>query len=181
MKEDISKDEYLGSCQVAVLPVPYLNRSKAKSIKKELFPGGAPAGRESDISDLNRIAEPVDRRYDDDNDNDNGNDQDSYYDELLMTRMADDPDLMVNRMRLEEAAAARLPSVGVSRIVLEGLGAFIVVTSLMAFMWGFIRLKSGRSNMPSMSTCYTVDDRRGPLHEVESRSRYFKLQATTSL
>ncbi|XP_065082699.1 uncharacterized protein Lrt [Ochlerotatus camptorhynchus] len=178
MKEDISKDEYLGSCQVAVLPVPYLDRAKAKSIKKELFPGIAPADRESDISDLNRIAEPGNRRYDDENDSDN---QDSYYDELLMTRMADDPDLMFNRMRLEEAAAARLPSVGVSRIVLEGLGAFIVVTSMMAFIWGFIRLKSGRSNLPSMSTCYTVDERRGPLHEVESRSRYFKLQATTSL
>lgn len=179
MKEDISKDEYLGACQVTVLPVPYLNRSKGKSIKKELFPGIAPVGRESDISDWNRIAEPVDRRYDDETDN--GSDQDSYYDELLMTRMADDPDLMINRMRLEEAAAARLPSVGVSRIVLEGLGAFIVVTSMMAFIWGFIRLKTGQSNMPSMSTCYTVDDRRGPLHEVESRSRYFKLQATTSL
>lgn len=175
LKEDISKDEYLGSCHVAVLPPPFLNRSKAKSIKKELFRGDS-TPRESDISDMNRIN---DRRIDEvDGD---GDEPDSYYDELLMTRMADDPDLPVNRIRLEEAAAARLPSVGISRIVLEGLGAFILVTSVMAFIWGFIRLKSGRSNMPSMSTCYTVDDRRGPLHEVESRSRYFKLQATTSL
>ncbi|XP_019527216.3 uncharacterized protein LOC109399235 isoform X1 [Aedes albopictus] len=185
MKEDISKDEYLGACQVTVLPPPFLNRSKAKSIKKELFPGSSvPSTSESDISDMNRIAES-DRRNDKDEtdtvEDGGAGESDSYYDELLMTRMADDPDLAINRMRLEEDAAARMPSVAVSRIVLEGLGAFIVVTSLMAFIWGFIRLKSGRSNMPSMSTCYTVDDRRGPLHEVESRSRYFKLQATTSL
>ncbi|XP_062533539.1 uncharacterized protein LOC134202548 [Armigeres subalbatus] len=185
MKEDISKDEYLGSCQVAVLPTPYVNRSKTKSIKKELIPGAAPTTRESDISDISRIVDNEQRNDEQDDDNmdvgGGAGESDSYYDELLMTRMADDPDLMINRMRLEEDAAARLPSVGVSRIVLEGLGAFIMVTTVMAFIWGFIRLKSGRSNMPSMSTCYTVDDRRGPLHEVESRNRYFKLQATTSL
>uniref|UniRef100_A0A1Q3F951 Putative conserved plasma membrane protein n=1 Tax=Culex tarsalis TaxID=7177 RepID=A0A1Q3F951_CULTA len=176
MKEDISKDEYLGACQVTILPVPHQNRTKSKSIKKELY-SGSKAG-ETDISDLNRIAE-ADRA---DNDDDDETDQSAYYDEMLMSRMADDPDTPFNRMRLEEAAAAKLPSVGVSRMVLEGLGAVIILTSLMAFIWGFIRLKSGRSNIPSMSTCYTVDERRGTIgHEVESRSRYFKLQATTSL
>ncbi|XP_039442057.1 leucine-rich repeat-containing G-protein coupled receptor 4 isoform X2 [Culex pipiens pallens] len=177
MKEDISKDEYLGACQIAILPVPNQNRTKSKSIKKELYSGSGKPG-ETDISDLNRIAE-ADRV---DNEGDAGEDQSAYYDEMLMSRMADDPDTPFNRMRLEEAAAAKLPSVGVSRMVLEGLGAVIIVTSLMAFIWGFIRLKSGRSNIPSMSTCYTVDERRGTVgHEVESRSRYFKLQATTSL
>lgn len=181
MKEDISKDEYLGACQIAILPVPHQNRTKSKSIKKELYSGSGKPG-ETDISDLNRIVE-ADRTNNDDDD-DAGGDQSgaAYYDEMLMSRMADDPDTPFNRMRLEEAAAAKLPSVGVSRVVLEGLGAVIIVTSLMAFIWGFIRLKSGRSNIPSMSTCYTVDERRGTVgHEVESRSRYFKLQATTSL
>lgn len=179
MKEDISKDEYLGACQIAILPVPNQNRTKSKSIKKELYSGSGKPG-ETDISDLNRIAE-ADRA---DDEGDAGEDQSgaAYYDEMLMSRMADDPDTPFNRMRLEEAAAAKLPSVGVSRMVLEGLGAVIIMTSLMAFIWGFIRLKSGRSNIPSMSTCYTVDERRGTVgHEAESRSRYFKLQATTSL
>ncbi|XP_055621734.1 uncharacterized protein LOC129765436 [Toxorhynchites rutilus septentrionalis] len=179
MKEDISKDEYLGACKTEILPAPYINRVKSKSIKKELFSGSGVRSRssgasESDISDLSRMAEAS--RQDDEAD-----DAGSYYDEVLLSRMADDPELALNRMRLEEAAAARLPSVGVSRIVLEGLAAIIIVTSLMAFIWGFIRLKAGRNNIPSMSTCYAVDARRATLHDVESRSRYFKLQATTSL
>ncbi|XP_058464406.1 uncharacterized protein LOC131438410 [Malaya genurostris] len=186
LKEDISKDEFLGSCQVMILPVPYLNRTKSKSKKKELAqmnePHSLPSipartiNRDTDISNLNRIAE-ADRQADE------ADDAGAYYDEMFDGRMvAEDADMMAfNRMRLEEAAAARLSSVGVSRIVLEGLGTVIVLTSLMASVWAFIRLKSGHRNIPSMSTCYTVDDRRGTLQEIESRSRYFKLQATTSL
>ncbi|XP_055538269.1 uncharacterized protein LOC129725896 isoform X1 [Wyeomyia smithii] len=185
MKEDISKDEYLGVCQVATLPVSVPIRTKSKSIKKELVQLNAPqspptsrtAAKESDISDLSRIADGD--RQDDDTD-----EAGSYYDEMLggIDQAGSDSDMeALHRMRLEEAAAAKLPSVGVSRAVLEGLGAFIILTSVMAFIWGFIRLKSGHRNMPSMSTCYTVDERRGTLHEIESRSRYFKLQATTSL
>ncbi|XP_058836323.1 uncharacterized protein LOC131692928 [Topomyia yanbarensis] len=182
MKEDISKDEFLGSCQMTILPVPYVNRTKNKSIKKELVQINdprslplAPAEEtdgETDISDLNRIAE-ADRQADE------ADRAGAYYDEMFGGRTAAEE--AFNRMRLEEDEAARLPSVGASRILLEGLGTIIVLTSLMAFIWAFIRLKSGQRNIPSMSTCYTVDDRRGALQEIESRSRYFKLQATTTL
>ncbi|XP_055606507.1 uncharacterized protein LOC129754445 [Uranotaenia lowii] len=179
MKEDISKDEFLGACQVTILPAPIVNRTKSRSIKKELFPANAAQNypSNSDISDLDRIAGSD--HQDDDSDTEDG----SYYDDMLQDRAEDqNPELTAfDRMRLAEDAAARLPSVGVSRMVLEGLGAIIILTSLMAFIWGFIRLKSGYGSMPSMSNCYSIDDRRGTIHEAESRNRYFKLQATTSL
>ncbi|XP_058053682.1 uncharacterized protein LOC131205551 [Anopheles bellator] len=205
MKEDISKDEYLGACQLATLPQPHASPTKRKSIKKELQISVRQTN-ESDISDFDRISS--DFRHDDRNGdellNDDGaadggeaaNEDDgrglddaggSDYedDEMLSKHLYDDPDfrqLEERRFRLAEEAAIRLPSVRGSRMLLEGLGTIIIITSLIAFVWGFLRFKGGANRgLPSVSTCYTVDDRRSSSQDVESRSRYFKLQATTSL
>ncbi|ETN62672.1 leucine-rich transmembrane protein [Anopheles darlingi] len=219
MKEDISKDEYLGTCQVATLPQPHRSPSKRKSIKKELQISTRQTN-ESDISDLDRISsdfrhEDQDRDEllndggDDDDDNDSNNDEDvdetgengdvkiapgqdsTDYDdddETLSKHLRDDPEFRqlqeLRRFRLTEAEDARLPSVRGGRMLLEGLGTIIIITSLIAFVWGFLRYKGEhRGVLPSMSTCYTVDERRQRTsnQDVESRSRYFKLQATTSL
>uniref|UniRef100_A0A182J8T0 Uncharacterized protein n=1 Tax=Anopheles atroparvus TaxID=41427 RepID=A0A182J8T0_ANOAO len=216
MKEDISKDEYLGACQVATLPPPHLNPTKRKSIKKDLQISTRQTN-ESDISDLGRMANSfrhddqnrdellkgnVDDENGDNDDNDDDADDDEEdsdesdidrsehtdgeigeYDdtgELLTNHIRDDPDF--RRFRLAEAEAARLPSVHGGRVLLEGLGTIIIITSLVAFVWGYLRYRGKNRGLPSMSTCYTVDDRRRAGHQdVESRSRYFKLQATTSL
>ncbi|XP_058166456.1 uncharacterized protein LOC131281209 [Anopheles ziemanni] len=207
LKEDISKDEYLGACEVATLPPPHLNPTKRKSIKKELQISTRQTN-ESDISDLGRMANSF--RHDDqnrdellkDNGNDDEEDQDGDgsdgdeeedaddsdgdigeydgTDEMPANHVREDSDF--RRFRLAEAEAARLPSVHGGRVLLEGLGTIIIITSLVAFVWGYLRYRGKNRGLPSMSTCYTVDDRRRTAHQdVESRSRYFKLQATTSL
>ncbi|XP_050090248.1 uncharacterized protein LOC126574225 [Anopheles aquasalis] len=221
MKEDISKDEYLGTCQVATLPQPHRSPSKRKSIKKELQISTRQTN-ESDISDLDRISsdfrhEDQDRDEllndggdsdGDDDDESSNNDDDGDEtgengdgktapqdgtdydddDETLSKHLRDDPEFRqlqeLRRFRLTEAEDARLPSVRGGRMLLEGLGTIIIITSLIAFVWGFLRYKGEhRGVLPSMSTCYTVDERRqrSSNQDVESRSRYFKLQATTSL
>uniref|UniRef100_A0A182NI14 LRRCT domain-containing protein n=1 Tax=Anopheles dirus TaxID=7168 RepID=A0A182NI14_9DIPT len=223
MKEDISKDEYLGACQVSTLPRPHVNPVRRKSIKKELQMSTRQAN-ESDISDFERISSDFrndDRNRDellkgnsdedDDNDeeddvqpgtkesdridhpgsdpleyddtSDGSDDDDDDGDEsvgVLSDHIRDDPDF--RQLRLAEAEAARLPSVHGGRVLLEGLGTIIIITSLVAFVWGLVRLKGENRHLPSMASCYAVDERRRSTHQdVESRSRYFKLQATTSL
>ncbi|XP_050073786.1 uncharacterized protein LOC126561588 [Anopheles maculipalpis] len=227
MKEDISKDEYLGACKAAALPRPHINTAKRKSIKKELLISTRQTN-ESDISDFDRIssefrrddrnrdellkgrdsdddeekveeeqedqvtdetdrvdhpvAETVD--YNDNSDMDNSSDEDEDGDEsvgVLSNHIRDDPDFRQLQLAAE-AEAARLPSVHGGRVLLEGLGTIIIITSLVAFIWGLVRFKGEHRHLPSMASCYAVDDRRRSSHQdVESRSRYFKLQATTSL
>uniref|UniRef100_A0A182QMV3 LRRCT domain-containing protein n=1 Tax=Anopheles farauti TaxID=69004 RepID=A0A182QMV3_9DIPT len=217
MKEDISRDEYLGACQVSTLPLPSVNQVRRKSIKKELQIATRQAN-ESDISDFDRISsdfrsddrnrdellkgnsgdsgendedagesDRIDRpgpdpvEYDDssDDDEDDGDGDESVG--VLSDHIRDDPDF--RQLQLAEAEAARLPSVHGGRVLLEGLGTIIIITSLVAFVWGMVRFKGDNRHLPSMASCYAVDERRrtGGHQEVESRSRYFKLQATTSL
>ncbi|XP_052898128.1 uncharacterized protein LOC128304926 isoform X1 [Anopheles moucheti] len=219
MKEDISKDEYLGACKVSSLPRPQINTTKQKSVKKELQISTRQTN-ESDISDFDRIssdfrhddrnrdellkgnaddedavqdAEESDRidhavpdtlDYNDDSDADNDSDDDEDSDEsvgVLSNHIRDDPDFRQLQLAAE-AEAARLPSVHGGRVLLEGLGTIIIITSLVAFIWGLVRFKGEHRHLPSMASCYAVDERRRSSHQdVESRSRYFKLQATTSL
>ncbi|XP_040154884.1 uncharacterized protein LOC120895502 isoform X1 [Anopheles arabiensis] len=228
MKEDISKDEYLGVCQVATLPRPHINTVKRKSIKKELQISTRQTN-ESDISDFERISsdfrhdsdrdellkgnseddeddtpdqtnqgsDRIDHRVPDpldysdnnsdadgDSDDDNDENVDDDGDEsvgVLSNHIRDDPDFRQLQLAAE-AEVARLPSVHGGRVLLEGLGTIIIITSLVAFVWGLVRFKGEHRHLPSMASCYAVDERRrSPHQEVESRSRYFKLQATTSL
>uniref|UniRef100_A0A182XYQ4 Uncharacterized protein n=1 Tax=Anopheles stephensi TaxID=30069 RepID=A0A182XYQ4_ANOST len=223
MKEDISKDEYLGACKVTALPRPHINTAKRKSIKKELQISTRQAN-ESDISDFDRISsdfrhddrnrdellkgrdsdddgedteyqgtEETDRvdhpvpdvtDYNDNSDMDQSSDEDDDGDEsvgVLSNHIRDDPDFRQLQLAAE-AEAARLPSVHGGRVLLEGLGTIIIITSLVAFIWGLVRFKGEHRHLPSMASCYAVDERRRSSHQdVESRSRYFKLQATTSL
>uniref|UniRef100_A0A182JR08 LRRCT domain-containing protein n=1 Tax=Anopheles christyi TaxID=43041 RepID=A0A182JR08_9DIPT len=221
MKEDISKDEYLGACQVATLPRPHINTVKRKSIKKELQISTRQTN-ESDISDFDRISsdfrhddrdellkgnsydeedrqdnkeesDRIDHRapdpldYNDNSETDDDSDDDDEDDDVdesvgvLSNHIRDDPDFRQLQLAAE-AEAARLPSVHGGRVLLEGLGTIIIITSLVAFVWGLVRFKGEHRHLPSMASCYAVDERRrSPHQEVESRSRYFKLQATTSL
>ncbi|XP_053676040.1 uncharacterized protein LOC128726268 [Anopheles nili] len=224
MKEDISKDEYLGVCQAATLPQPQVNPSKRKSIKKELQISTRQTN-ESDISDFERISsefrhddrnrdellkgnsededdtqdnrtlesdrvdhrgsDPLEYNMDDGDEGDDSDDDDENGDDesvgILTDNIRDDPDF--RQMQLAaEAEAARLPSVRGGRVLLEGLGTIILITSLVAFVWGMVRFRGQNRHLPSMASCYAVDERRrNPHQDVESRSRYFKLQATTSL
>uniref|UniRef100_A0A182PQK8 LRRCT domain-containing protein n=1 Tax=Anopheles epiroticus TaxID=199890 RepID=A0A182PQK8_9DIPT len=222
MKEDISKDEYLGACQVTTLPRPHISTVKRKSIKKELQISTRQTN-ETDISDFDRISsdfrhddrnrdellkdnsddeddrqdnnegrdridhpvpDPLDYNDSSDADDDSTDDEDDEGDEsvgVLSNHIRDDPDFRQLQLAAE-AEAARLPSVHGGRVLLEGLGTIIIITSLIAFVWGLVRFKGEHRHLPSMASCYAVDERRrSPHQDVESRSRYFKLQATTSL
>lgn len=79
---------------------------------------------------------------------------------------------------------------------LPGIGLGIFVTSLLVLIWGALRLRhksitdnhngdndriSRRSSTPNATTCYAASEQIARLADSENRTRYLKLQATTSL
>lgn len=62
------------------------------------------------------------------------------------------------------------------------LGITILIISLFLFAWGARKFRSERNNNRTGSTCYSAAiEQISEIHEKESRNRYLKLQATTSL
>lgn len=80
---------------------------------------------------------------------------------------------------------------------IPGIGLGILVTSLFVLIWGASRLRkavnvsemnssnnscnSRRSSSPTATTCYAASEHLARLTDSDSRSRYLKLQATTTL
>ncbi|KAI8127067.1 Reticulon-4 receptor-like 2 [Lucilia cuprina] len=79
---------------------------------------------------------------------------------------------------------------------LPGIGLGILVTSVLVLIWGALRLRhktsnnnhnsnnthiSRRSSSPSATTCYAASEHIARIADSENRTRYLKLQATTSL
>ncbi len=65
---------------------------------------------------------------------------------------------------------------------LPGLGICMLIISVLLIIWGARKFRNERNNNRTGSTCYSAAiDQISEIHEKESRNRYLKLQATTSL
>lgn len=66
--------------------------------------------------------------------------------------------------------------------VLPVLGICILIVTLFLVAWGARKFRNERNNNRIGSTCYSAAvDQISEIHEKESRNRYLKLQATTTL
>lgn len=65
---------------------------------------------------------------------------------------------------------------------LPGIGLGIIITSLFILLCAATKFKNDRPVRPPITTCYTASNVNGinPI-DIETRNRYVKLQATTSL
>lgn len=80
----------------------------------------------------------------------------------------------------DEETMRMLDNLSRGKELLPFLGFSILVFSVITSVWVIAKLRKSLTSVPSVTTCYTHDNTSSS-QDSETRNRYFKLQATTSL